>query len=222
MQTQANLTPLQHVSKLKDSNRVRASLARTSPRWPAALINAMSRPGIHPTRSLLWVRVGEQRMAWLEQTPSQTAGRRFPSYDLRRDFVVSTSAYGIGQVINSQQTPLGLHRIAQKIGGGSPIGTVFRSRKPVGLTSEGQPHASIVHRILWLEGLEPGLNRGGNVDTFERYIYIHGFGDESTLGRPQSHGCIHLAAKDLIPLYDQLPIGTLVWIDAGRAGTASL
>jgi lipoprotein-anchoring transpeptidase ErfK/SrfK len=62
--------------------------------------------------------------------------------------------------------------------------------------------------------LEPGLNRGGSVDTFRRYVYIHGFGDETTLGRPTSHGCIHVAAKDLIPLYDRVPVGTLVWIAA--------
>jgi len=65
---------------------------------------------------------------------------------------------------------------------------------------------------LWLEGLEPGFNRGGSVDTFSRYIYIHGFGDQTTLGRPFSHGCIHLAANDLIPLFDRVPVGTLVWI----------
>jgi lipoprotein-anchoring transpeptidase ErfK/SrfK len=91
---------------------------------------------------------------------------------------------------------------------------VFRSRQAVGLTWDGQPGAAIVHRILWLEGLEPGHNQGGRVDTFRRYIYIHGFGDETTLGRPNSHGCIHLGVNDLIPLYDRLPIGTLVWIDA--------
>jgi lipoprotein-anchoring transpeptidase ErfK/SrfK len=79
---------------------------------------------------------------------------------------------------------------------------------------QGQPDGGIVHRILWLEGLEPGLNRGGNVDTFRRYVYIHGFGDELTLGRPQSCGCIHLSGADLMPLYDRLPVGTLVWIDA--------
>jgi len=30
---------------------------------------------------------------------------------------------------------------------------------------------------MWLEGLEPGYNQGGNVDTHERTIYIHGTGD---------------------------------------------
>ena len=60
--------------------------------------------------------------------------------------------------------------------------------------------------------MEPGFNRGGKVDSFSRKIYIHGTGNESTLGRPDSHGCVHLSANDLIPLYDKLPEGTLVWI----------
>ena len=127
---------------------------------------------------------------------------------------VSTSAFGIGQRENSNQTPLGLHRVARKIGGGMAPGTVFRGRVPIGLTWQGMPHATIVHRILWLEGLEPGFNRGGNVDSFRRYIYIHGLADELTLGRPASHGCIHMAASDLLPLFDKLAEGTLVHISA--------
>jgi len=137
------------------------------------------------------------------------------NYALSARFLVSTARFGFGQVKNSRQTPLGLHRIAKKVGGGYPIGTVFKSRKPIGLTWKGLPDGGIVHRILWLEGSEPGFNLGGNVDTFERYIYIHGFSDESTLGRPQSEGCIHLAARDLIPLYDRTAVGTLVWIEQG-------
>lgn len=82
----------------------------------------------------------------------------------------------------------------------------------MGLTWLGNPEAPIAHRILWLEGLEPGMNQGGDVDTHARYIYIHGVGDESTLGRPASRGCLHLAAADLMPLYDRIPAGTLVWI----------
>jgi L,D-transpeptidase YbiS len=116
-------------------------------------------------------------------------------------------------VAGSNCTPLGLHRISDKIGGGQPLGTVFRGRVAIGRTWEGMPSATIVHRILWLDGLEPGVNRGGRLDTHSRYIYIHGFADETTLGRPMSHGCIHLAARDLIPLYDRLPAGTLAWID---------
>ena len=143
--------------------------------------------------------------------------RAFPAppghYEFRARYLASTSRFGVGQLADSYKTPLGLHRVAIKIGGGQPIGTVFRNRVPVGLTWCGQPDAPIAHRILWLEGLERGLNRGGCVDSFRRYIYLHGVGDEMTLGRPASRGCIHLQAKDLIPLFDLLPIGTLVWIE---------
>ena len=146
-------------------------------------------------------------MEWFERKNNSVAYRR------RKRFVISTSTYGIGQRENSNCTPVGLHRIARKIGGGALIGTVFHGRIPVGLTWDGMPNATIVHRILWLEGLEPGLNQGGNVDSFRRYIYIHGFADELTLGRPASHGCIHLAARDLLPLFNQVAEGTLVYID---------
>ena len=133
-------------------------------------------------------------------------------YRVLEQFRCSTSKFGIGQIAGSNCTPLGLHRIAEKIGGGWPVGTVFQGRQPVGFTWQGMPLASITTRILWLEGLEPGFNQGGLVDSRARYIYIHGTGDEPSLGRPTSHGCIHLAAADLIPLYDKLPVGTLVWI----------
>ncbi|MHB8521926.1 MAG: L,D-transpeptidase family protein, partial [Limisphaerales bacterium] len=77
------------------------------------------------------------------------------------------------------------------------------------------------HRILWLDGLEPGFNRGGRVDTHRRYVYIHGIGDEPTLGHPASRGCVHLAAQDLLPIFDRVPADTLVWItpeDLGNEG----
>ncbi len=151
-------------------------------------------------------------MFLFEKTGARRRTGEFPDYTFRRRFVVSTSRFGIGQVMNSNRTPLGLHRVARKIGGGQPVGTVFKARKPVGNVKDTMPEGGIVHRILWLAGLEPGRNRGGKVDTFRRYIYIHGFWDESTLGRPQSHGCIHLGVADLIPLYDELPVGTLIWI----------
>lgn len=151
-------------------------------------------------------------MLLFEQSPRPGAAR-FPEYLFRKRYVVSTSRFGVGQVMNSHQTPLGLHRVARKVGGGHPVGTVFKARRPIGLTWEGMAGAAIVHRILWLEGLEPGFNRNGKVDTFRRYVYLHGYGDEMTLGRPQSCGCVHVSASELIPLYDRLPVGTLVWID---------
>ena len=184
----------------------------SQPRLPRAIVHCVRQYAIQPSRFILTASVGSQSMCLFERAQAISGSGVFPRYEFRKRYRISTSAYGIGQVMHSNQTPLGLHRVARKIGGGQPIGTVFRSRQAVGFTWQGQPQAPIVHRILWLEGLEPGFNRGGNVDTFNRYIYIHGFSDEKTLGRPQSHGCIHLAGNELMPLFDLLPVGTLVWI----------
>ena len=183
-------------------------------RPPLGAIRAIARRRIRPTRFLITVSVARQGVALWEKSRSPVGSSRktpVPPYEFREQYIASTSRYGIGQKMDSNRTPLGLHRIARKIGGDQPKGTVFKSRVPIGNLSD-MPKASIVHRILWLAGLEPGVNQGGEVDTFRRYIYIHGFGDETTLGRPMSCGCIHLGAADLIPLYERVPRGTLVWI----------
>ncbi len=169
--------------------------------------------GVAPTQFVFSASVATQSATLFERTKDTEITDQTPTYEVCRSYVISTSRFGIGQVANSNCTPLGLHRIAQKIGGGQPVGTVFKSRVPIGFTWDGMPDAKIAHRILWLEGLEPGFNRGGEVDTFNRYVYIHGVGDDTTLGKPASCGCIHLAAADLIPFYDQVPEGTLVWIE---------
>jgi len=170
----------------------------------APALRACAGCGARPTRFFLAVNIARQTTSLFQR---QTRG-----YALRKTFRCSTSKFGIGEKAGSNMTPRGLHRVARKIGGGWPIGTVFKSRQVTGFTWQGQPFAPITHRILWLEGLEPDFNRGGQVDSFQRYIYIHGTGDETTLGRPDSHGCVHLSAADLLPLYDLLPEGTLVWI----------
>jgi hypothetical protein len=187
----------------------------TSGYLPRGFIAACRRTRTRLTRHLLLVSVQRQSVQWLAHDPSPGGGASHPgaNYHLHREFRASTSRFGIGQVQDSRQTPLGLHRIARKIGAGWPVGTVFKARQPIGFTWQGLPEGTIAHRILWLEGLEPEFNRGGNVDTFRRYIYIHGLADEPTLGRPASHGCIHLAASDLMPLFDRVPTHTLVWID---------
>jgi len=183
---------------------------------PLQFFATVERLGVPFTKDVLWIRIGHQRMLHcvpLRFKNRTHRNRRFPDYvPLEKWYRISSSRFGIGQTAGSNCTPLGLHRIAEKIGGGWPVGTVFRGRKAVGFTWKGLPWAPITSRILWLEGLEPGFNRGGHVDSHARYIYIHGTGDEPTLGRPASHGCIHLAAQDLLPLFDKLPTGTLVWI----------
>ena len=156
---------------------------------------------IAPTKYILTVNISAQTVSLFEDG------------NFVKKYPCSTSRFGIGQVENSNCTPLGLHRIAEKIGGGEPAGTIFKAREVVGSVAElGVKAGRITTRILWLEGLEPGFNRGGHVDTHERYIYIHGTGDQESIGRPDSHGCIHLADADLIALFDLLPGGTLVWI----------
>lgn len=166
-----------------------------------ACLETCERLGIKPTEYVLTVSIAQQSVALFEDG---TRIRKFPC---------STSRFGIGQIEGSNRTPLGLHCIAEKIGGGEPPGTVFKSREIVGHTSQPEfADAKITTRILWLEGLEPGLNQGTNVDSHDRFIYIHGIADQETIGEPSSCGCIHLADPDLIWLFDTVPPGTLVWI----------
>ncbi len=169
------------------------------------LLLACKKHGGVPTRFILVVNVAGQTVSIFEEG------------ELVKNLPCSTSRFGIGQTEGSNRTPLGLHRIAEKIGAGEPAGTVFKGRKVIGHTSQPEfADAKITTRILWLEGLEPGLNKGlhgdVNVDSHARYIYIHGTADQKSIGQPASHGCIHLADADLIPLFDLLPSGTLVWI----------
>jgi len=175
-------------------------------------LRACRQNGIAPTRFLLSVSVQAQAVFLFEK--SSASPRHRNDYQLLKRFRCSTSRFGVGQREGSHRTPLGLHRIAEKIGAGWPAGTVFRSRRFAGYTWRGLPDATITTRILWLEGLEPQVNRGGEVDSHRRYIYIHGTGDEPGIGRPASCGCVQMAADDLIPLFDRLPSGTLVWIGA--------
>ena len=174
---------------------------------PPRFFETVQRVGATFSENVLWIRVADQRMIHFVGQPSN--GDYRPAQPA---FVVSTSKFGIGQQEGSNQTPLGLHRIAEKIGGNAPRGTIFKGRVPVGNTAADDPHAKITDRILWLDGLEPGFNRGGAVDSYRRYIYIHGTGDQSSIGKPASHGCTHVATEDLIHLFEVLPVDTLVFI----------
>jgi L,D-transpeptidase catalytic domain len=168
-------------------------------------LDACKQRNVVPTHFALIVNIAEQTVSLFEQNKFV---KKFPC---------STSRFGIGQTEGSNRTPLGLHRIAEKIGADEPAGTVFKARQIIGHSSQPEfADAKITTRILWLEGLESGLNKGFNdgvnVDSHARYIYIHGTADQKSIGQPASHGCIHLADADLIPLFDLLPSGTLVWI----------
>jgi lipoprotein-anchoring transpeptidase ErfK/SrfK len=168
-----------------------------------------------PTQSfakLLIVDAGAQRMYLVEQ--GQPVG----------GWVISTATNGVGSAKGSDKTPLGLHRIAEKIGDGAALGTIFKSRQNTGkqveiLTAPGADSKDdyVTSRIMWLDGLEPGVNKGGDVDSKERFIYIHGTGEEGKLGTPASHGCIRMKNADVINLFNRVDENTLVYITQNLA-----
>ncbi len=131
---------------------------------------------------------------------------------------VSTSARGSGNRMDSLQTPLGAHRIAEKIGADSPANTIFKGRQDCGelanITQRPEPTGEdlITSRILWLKGIEPGKNLDGDVDSQQRYIYIHGTAEEGLIGQAVSHGCIRMRNADVIELFALVDPETLVYI----------
>lgn len=131
-------------------------------------------------------------------------------------YPVNTAKNGVGEQQDSGCTPRGKHQIRAKIGAGQVTGRVFVGRRPSGeiyspALDRAHPDRDwILSRILWLSGLEPGVNRLGNVDTMRRYIYIHGSPDCCVTTEPQSHGCIRMINKDIIDLFERVDIGTQV------------
>lgn len=140
---------------------------------------------------------------------------------LLMQYPVSTGRAGVGECSGSGCTPRGLHRVRIRIGAGCPVNTVFRGRRPTGeiysdaLAAEFPGRDWILTRILWLTGCEHGFNRGGEVDTLRRFIYIHGCPDSEPMGVPRSHGCIRMRNPDLMDLFDATPNGALVEITGG-------
>jgi lipoprotein-anchoring transpeptidase ErfK/SrfK len=137
---------------------------------------------------------------------------------LLRQYPVSTARNGAGEASGSYCTPRGRHRIAAKIGGGAPLFAAFTARVASGeiwspqAANDAPDRDWILTRILWLEGLEPGRNQGGTVDTHARYIYIHGTSEEHLIGTPASHGCIRMKNADVADLFDRVEVGTVVTI----------
>jgi hypothetical protein len=133
-------------------------------------------------------------------------------------YPVSTARNGPGEQRGSGCTPRGWHRIRVKIGAGLPLNTVFVGRRPTGeiydpdLAARYPDRDWILTRILWLTGLEPGCNRGGQCDTLRRFIYIHGCPDTAPMGEPLSHGCVRMRNRDLLELFDQVKAGDQVLI----------
>jgi L,D-transpeptidase YbiS len=124
------------------------------------------------------------------------------------EYPVSTSRFGLGSKEGSFKTPTGKFRIAEKIGAGMPLGTVFKSRRPAKATKQALREEDLVlTRILWLDGLERR-----NANTHDRYIYIHGTNHEEKIGLPDSHGCVRMKNVDLLELFERVTEGTPVEI----------
>jgi L,D-transpeptidase YbiS len=140
--------------------------------------------------------------------------------ELRR-YVVSTARNGAGERRGSHCTPRGPHVIRAMIGARQPLNTVFVRRRPTGelwtpeLGAKFPGRDWILTRILWLSGCQRGVNRLGEVDTMQRYIYIHGSPDSVEMGRPGSIGCIRMRNGDIVELFDLVAPGTSVDIVAG-------
>lgn len=131
-------------------------------------------------------------------------------------YPVSTSKYGIGDSLRSYRTPRGELEVAQKIGDGLPVGTVFKDRRRTGeIVSVNAPGRDpIVTRIIWLRGLELQ-----NANAFRRDIYIHGTPEERNIGLPASYGCVRMRSEDVIKLYDMVGTGARVSIVDAPLGT---
>jgi hypothetical protein len=133
-------------------------------------------------------------------------------------YIISSAKKGIGNIRNSDKTPTGLHFIKEKHGHKTPINGRMIARNFEGeiatifTDSTTSKTDDITSRILWLSGLEQGINKGGNVDSYQRYIYIHGTSEEGKLGIPASHGCIRMKNKDVIKLFNKVNEGTKVLI----------
>lgn len=132
-----------------------------------------------------------------------------------REYDISSSKFGTGNLENSNRTPLGIHKIINKYGHNAPAGRIFQSRIDTGVDWHKDITGDnlILTRILRLQGLEPGVNQGPGIDSFERYIYIHGTNREELIGTPMSHGCICMRNEDIIELFDIVEEDTIVIIN---------
>ncbi len=168
----------------------------------AALAARFGGARVDASCGIVWVSVARQELVLVAPDGTQVS------------YPVSTSRHGTGCRQDSYRTPLGLHRIEEMIGAGAAPGTVFKGRRaqPAGYDAgDGDP---VTTRILWLRGLQPGINDGLGCDTHARYIYIHGTPHEADLGRPASAGCVRMRAADVIDLFDRVRQGTPVLLEA--------
>ncbi len=156
--------------------------------------------------SFLFVSVQHQQMYLIEKD------------SIIKKYTVSTAKKGVGNELHSLKTPLGLHNVKRKIGDNVPLGGILEARifngniAPIYEDKTKADGDYVTTRILWLDGEEVGINKGRNIDTYNRFIYIHGTPEEGYIGEPVSHGCIRMKNADVIELYDLIDEGTPVLI----------
>ena len=156
----------------------------------------------------LRIRISEQMLYVLDELE-----------EVVQKYAVSTSRYGIGNKQNSFKTPVGKHSVKQKIGEHAAMNEVFVARRSIGVLDNLKqqqatlPQDIITSRIMWLQGLEPGVNKGDDIDSYQRYIYIHGTDEEDKIGTAASHGCIRMRNHDVIDLFYQVEEGCEVFIE---------
>jgi len=160
-----------------------------------------------PTDPFIIISISEQKLALIENN------------QVTKTYTISSAKAGTGNQSGSYKTPLGVHKISEKIGENAELGTIFKARIDTHkiakiLTEPNQESGAdnITSRILWLEGLEDGVNKGRDVDSHDRYIYIHGTDEEGRLGVPVSHGCIRMGNLDVVALFGLVSVGSLVVI----------
>jgi len=196
---------------------------------PQSFSERLQSLGVAETPRVMVVSVRNQKLTFFESGRAKMV-----------EYAISTAEKGTGQKLDSYQTPLGLHRIKQKIGGERPSGAIFESRVFYGQiwvpasrstvtpeppvqeetrSGQGAPVIQdlVTSRILWLEGLEAGFNAGndkdGNVvDSYQRFIYIHGTNHEDKIGKSASRGCVRMKNVEVIQIFDWVQEGDLVWI----------
>jgi hypothetical protein len=132
-------------------------------------------------------------------------------------YLMSSSKRKPSCVEGSLGTPSGLHYVCQKIGEGEELGTVFEGRVSIGMTylecAKGKRRKNLITtRILRLRGLQEGVNKGGAVDTYNRYVYAHGTNHEDRLGKPSSSGCLQMGNDEILELFELVPEGTHLYV----------
>jgi lipoprotein-anchoring transpeptidase ErfK/SrfK len=138
--------------------------------------------------------------------------------EILKSYSISTGKAGVGSESGSGKTPIGTHRIKEKFGDGAKPGTIFKARGNTGQVADiytdriDVEEDYVTTRIMWLDGQEDNINKGGKKDSHNRYIYIHGTPEEGLIGEPASHGCVRMKNNDVIELFDSVPPGTLIEI----------